>query len=134
MMFHSTTVSSGYKNSYFIYKLYLLVCLYKDRVILNVIINEALLQKLHTINVCYNINRCFVSVIRLIIFKASVSAATLACDRKRARLWVQFPLREVQYLIFSFVRSGAEAKARREFRHSKRNDSRISRKMGIGVS
>ena len=44
---------------------------------------------------------------------------------------------EVKYLftyIFSFLRSGVEAKLGVEFRHSARNASRIRRKVGNGVS
>ena len=53
-------------------------------------------------------------------------------DCKRRRLWVQFSSVEIEYLIFSFPRSGNEAKRNNEFRHSTRNASTIRRKVKNG--
>ena len=52
-------------------------------------------------------------------------------------LWVRSPLRNKKYLftiIFSFFRSGVEAKRGVELRHSTRNDSRTCQKVGNEVS
>ena len=49
----------------------------------------------------------------------------------------QLILEEVKYLftfIFSFLRSGVEAKRGTEFRHSTRINSRTRRKVGNGVT
>ena len=59
-------------------------------------------------------------------------------DCKRDWWWVRSPLEEKKYLskfIFSFLRSGVEAKRGIEFRHSKRNASfvRIPQKVGNSV-
>ena len=51
--------------------------------------------------------------------------AAQACDCKRALLRVQFPFEEIKYLIFSFPRSGNNAKYGVEFRHSKDDASKI---------
>ena len=48
-------------------------------------------------------------------------------------LCFRFPLKEINYLMFSFPRSGNEAKPRVEFRHSTHNASRIQRKVVNGV-
>ena len=67
----------------------------------------------------------------------SCGAGAQACDCKRNRLWVRFPLDEMKHLfkfIFSFLRSGVEAKRGIEFRHSTRNAPRIRRKMVNEVS
>ena len=64
---------------------------------------------------------------------ASCVTGAQACDRKRDRLCVPFPLAEMKHLIFSIHRSGVEAKRGVEFRHSIRNASRIRRKMEKGV-
>ena len=42
--------------------------------------------------------------------EASCGAGAQGCDCKRDRLWVEFPLEEIKYLIFLFLRSGVEAK------------------------
>ena len=59
------------------------------------------------------------------IADASRGAGTHACGCKRNRLRVRFPLEQMNYLIFSFLRSGAEAKRGVELRHSKRNASKM---------
>ena len=51
-----------------------------------------------------------------------------------AMLWVRFPLEEIQYFIFLFLRSGGETKRDVEFRYTTRSVSRIQRKEGSGVS
>ena len=58
-------------------------------------------------------------------------------DCKIDWLWIRSPLEEVKYLItfiFSFLRSGVEAKRGVEFRHSARNASRNRRKVGNGMA
>ena len=58
-------------------------------------------------------------------------------DCKTDCLWIRSPLEEMKYLfkfIFSFCRSGVEAKLGVEFCHLTRNASRIQQKMGYGVS
>ena len=52
-------------------------------------------------------------------------------DCKRDRLWVRF--KAMKYLIFSFLRSGVEAKRVIEFRQSTRNAFRIRRMVTSGV-
>ena len=42
--------------------------------------------------------------------ETSRGAGQQACDCKYDRLWVRFSLEEMNYLIFSFLRSGMEAK------------------------
>ena len=37
--------------------------------------------------------------------KASVARREQACDCERDRLWVQFPLEEIKYFIFSFLQA-----------------------------
>ena len=56
------------------------------------------------------------------------------CHCKRDRLWIRFPLEGDNYLIFSFLRSGVEAKRGVEFHHSIHSASSIRRKMKKGVS
>ena len=58
-------------------------------------------------------------------------------DCKIDWLWVRSQLEEMKYLftfIFSFLRSGVEAKRDVELRHSTRNASRFQRKVRNGVS
>ena len=72
----------------------------------------------------------------IIIFQASRGEEAQVCDCKRNWLWVQSPLKEINYLfkcIFSFFRSGVEAKRGVEFRHSTRNACKIQRKMENAV-
>ena len=59
------------------------------------------------------------------------------CNCKIDWLWVRLPLKEMKYsfkLTFLFLRSGVEAKRVVESRHSKRNASRIRRKVGNEVT
>ena len=59
------------------------------------------------------------------------------CDCRIDWLWVRSPLKEMKYLftfIFSFLRSGVEAKRSTEFRHSTRSASRTRRKVVLADS
>ena len=52
-------------------------------------------------------------------YRAAIHGAMAqACDCKRDRFCVRFPREEMIYLIFSFFRSGVEAKRGFEFRHT----------------
>ena len=53
--------------------------------------------------------------------RIGLSRGAQACDCKRDRLWVQFPLEEMKYLTLSFPRSGNELKRDVEFRHLTHN-------------
>ena len=69
---------------------------------------------------------CFIDIINskineIIYNEASCGAKTQACDCKRDSLWVPILLAEMKYFIFSFIRSGVQAKGGVEFRHSTRN-------------
>ena len=69
--------------------------------------------------------------------KASRGVGAQACNCKTDWLWVRYPLEEVKYsftFIFSFLRSGAEAKRGVKFCHLTRNASRIRQKVRNGVS
>ena len=66
-------------------------------------------------------------------YDASRGAGVQACDCKRDRLWVRFPLEEMKHLIFSFLPFGVEAKRRVKFRHSTRNGCCNRRKTESGV-
>ena len=46
-------------------------------------------------------------------------AGAKACDYKHDRLWVRFPLEEMKYKYFLFLRFGVEAKRGVRFHHSK---------------
>ena len=61
--------------------------------------------------------------------EASRGALTCTCERRLVR----FSLEEIKYLIFSFLRSGLEAKRGVEFCRSTRTASRI-REMGSGAT
>ena len=50
------------------------------------------------------------------------------------KLWIQFPLGKIKYLLFSFLRSGVEVKRGVESRHSSRNASRICLKIENGMT
>ena len=65
-------------------------------------------------------------LIYLFIIGASRGAGVQACDCKRDRLWVQFPLKEMKYLIFSLWCRGKLGSA---LRYSTCNASRIRRKI-----
>ena len=64
---------------------------------------------------------------------ASRGSGVIACGCKREMLWVRFPLEEMKYLFFLFLRSGVETKRGFKFRHWTRNAFRI-RRVGSGVS
>ena len=59
------------------------------------------------------------------------------CECKIDWLWVRSPLEDMKYLfifIFSFLRSGVEAKRGLEFRNSTRNASSTRQEVGNGES
>ena len=68
------------------------------------------------------------------LYEISRGAGAKQCDGKRDSLRVRFPLEEIQYLFFLFLRSGVETKRDVEFRHSTRNAPKTRRKVGNGVS
>ena len=76
-------------------------------------------------------------IVKMIYYGGRTWRRGTKCDCKIDWLWVRSPLAEVKYLftfIFSFLRSGVEAKRGVEFRHSERNVSRIRQKVGDRVS
>ena len=64
-------------------------------------------------------------IILIIKIEASGSAKVKACDFKCDRLWNRFPVEEMEYFIFLFIRSGNETRSGVVFRRSALNASRI---------
>ena len=85
-------------------------------------------------------NRNFVFIIKIFVFIYSfveTSRGGTKSDCKIDWLWVRSPLEEMKYLlkfIFTFLRSGVEAKRGIELCHLTRNASRMRQKVGNGVS
>ena len=95
-----------------------------------------LLQSSCCLYVNLPLSHIFFSFVNIIMYlyigvpiEASRGTRGQACDCKRDRLWIRFPLEEIKYLMFSFHCSGVEAKCDVDFRHSTRTASRIRQEM-----
>ena len=78
------------------------------------------------------LDRCYSFTIVVFIREASSSAEAQACERKRDRLWIWFPVKEMQYSIIHFFALVSRQKRGVQIRHSTRNVYRIWWKMENG--